>query len=218
METICYFRCTFLGDTFPTNRLCLTFQVLTLFQVTVLFLGLTIHSTNGQIGELAKKLLPEWMTENLANLISPTAPPEKRILFKLNGNNGFYIRKVPTRGLVARPSKYYIKYAHPQSQHYKMFRPPPGNYIGHPYQFEKITVKPQFDYLFEKPSIPLAYQDPAPYPYYPPQQTARPLRADQFTRFQHLIWVAWLLKVQIRTNKSTKINPSTTHKFNHKRR
>lgn len=172
METICHFRCTFLGDTFPTNRLCLTFQVLTLFQVTVLFLGLTIHSSNGQIGELAKKLLPEWMTENLANLISPTAPPEKRILFKLNGNNGFYIRKVPTRGLVARPSKYYIKYAHPQSQHYKMFRPPPGNYIGHPYQFEKITVKPQFDYLFEKPSIPLAYQDPAPYPYYPPQQTA----------------------------------------------
>lgn len=115
------------------------------------------------------------MTKDLANLIAPpTMPPEKRILFKLNGP-GFFVRKVPTRGPIGRPSKVYIRYALPQQGHpYKMFRAP-GNYIGHPYQFEKITTRPEFEYVFEKPSIPIAtttyhIPQPAPPPYYPPPQ------------------------------------------------
>lgn len=150
------------------------FQLLTLFSAFLLLLVLAVEPSNGQIGEqigdLAKKLLPEWMTTNLANLMGPTQPPEKRVLFKLHGP-GFHIRKVPVRGLVSRPSKLYIKYALPQQQqgggYYKMYRPP-MNYINHPYQFEKVVVKPQMEYIFEKPSVPIAYQHPAPYPYYPP--------------------------------------------------
>lgn len=118
-------------------------------------------------------MLPEWMTNNLATLFGPTQPPEKRILFKLHGP-GFHIRKVPARGVAsptrASPSKVYIKYALPQNAYYKMYRPS-LNYISHPYQFEKITAKPHMEYVFEKPSIPIAYQQPAPYPYYPPPPT-----------------------------------------------
>lgn len=156
----------------------LSLQVLTLFPIAVIFLALATDNSSAQqpiteqIGDFAKKILPEWMTNNIANLMSPTQPPEKRILFKLNGP-GFHIRKVPTRGLVSRPSKVYIKYAVPQNGYYKMYRPP-LNYINHPYQFEKIAYKPQMEYVFEKPSIPIAYQQPAPYPYYPPPPQETP--------------------------------------------
>lgn len=170
MKLICHFRYNY-----PKPLSIIKFQVLTLFPVAAgLFffvLAVTIDSSNGQaigeqIGDLAKKILPEWMTNNIANLIGPTQPPEKRILYKLHGP-GFHIRKVPTRGLVSRPSKVYIKYALPQNGFYKMYRPP-MNFINHPYQFEKVAVKPQLEYVYEKPSVPIAYQQPAPYPYYPP--------------------------------------------------
>lgn len=140
--------------------------------LVILVILITIDASQGQlteqIGDLAKKILPEWMTNNLASLMGPTQPPEKRILFKLTGP-GFHIRKVPTRGLVGRPSKVYIKYALPSSNSYiKMYRPSAMNYINHPYQFEKVSARPQMEYVFEKPSVPIAYQHPAPYPYYPP--------------------------------------------------
>lgn len=134
-----------------------------------------IDRSSGQIGDIssigdfAKKLLPDWMTKDLSNLISPSPPPEKRLLFKLNGP-GFFIRKVPTRGLVSRPSKVYVKYAVPPYANYKYQRNPAKFYFNaHPYQFEKVAVKPQLEYVFEKPSIPIAY-NPAPIPYYPPPQ------------------------------------------------
>lgn len=152
------------------------FQVLTLLSIAVVvFLALATDGTNAQIGEqigdLAKKFLPEWMTNNLASLMGPTQPPEKRLLLKLNGAGGFYIRKVPRGGLVPRPSKVYVKYAAPPGQNYLNMYRPPLNYINHPYQFERIVAKPHMEYIFEKPSIPIAYQPPAPHPYYPPPPT-----------------------------------------------
>lgn len=164
----------------------LTFQILKLFHIFVIFAALAITGSSGQIGDIssignfAKKLLPEWMTKDLSNLISPTPPTEKRVLFKLNGP-GFFIRKVPSRGLVPRPSKIFVKYAMPPPQqyaNYKLQRSPGKYYFNHPYQFEQVALKPQLEYVFEKPAIPIAY-NPAPIPYYPPPQHQQELHQEQ---------------------------------------
>lgn len=125
------------------------------------------HQNVLAIGDFAKNLLalPEWMTKELKMLASPgpSPPPEKRILFKLNGP-GFYIRKMPTMSphrYVARPSKVVIKYA----PHYKMSRPYykyPASYhqpSHHPYKFESVSpaYPPQLAYVYEKPVMSVDY-------------------------------------------------------------